>query len=188
MKSGTPYSVPSPAVDGYEFFEADSAVSTIAGNMPAVDAVINVYYVPVWGPVKRISAVNGVTITREQSDAGVELTAGDIVTYEIGYENRRNTAVNKTVEDSLASYLTYTAAGGYAPNPAPASTSGGKLVWNLSVAAKTRSTIKFSATVGANNSGSTVDKCGSGRWIICCNWRKHRLYIDDEEYRLHNCA
>lgn len=166
MKSGTPYSVPSPAVDGYEFFEADSAVSTIAGNMPAVDTVINVYYVPVWGPVKRISAVNGVTITREQSDAGVELTAGDIVTYEIGYENRRNTAVNKTVEDSLASYLTYTAAGGYAPNPAPASTSGGKLVWNLSVAAKTRSTIKFSATVGANNSGSTVD-----------NWTRHDPYV-----------
>lgn len=166
MKSGTPYSVPSPAVDGYEFFEADSAVSTIAGNMPAVDTVINVYYVPVWGPVKRISAVNGVTITREQSDAGVELTAGDIVTYEIGYENRRNTAVNKTVEDALASYLTYTAAGGYAPNPAPASTSGGKLVWNLSVAAKTRSTIKFSATVGANNSGSTVD-----------NWTRHDPYV-----------
>lgn len=166
MKSGTPYSVPSPAVDGYEFFEADSAVSTIAGNMPAVDTVINVYYVPVWGPIKRISAVNGVTITREQSDAGVELTAGDIVTYEIGYENRRNTAVNKTVEDALASYLTYTAAGGYAPNPAPASTSGGKLVWNLSVAAKTRSTIKFSAAVGANNSGSTVD-----------NWTRHDPYV-----------
>lgn len=165
MKSGTPYSVPSPAVDGYEFYEADSSVSTIAGNMPATDTVINVYYVPVWGPVKRIVAVNGVAITREQSDAGVELTTGDIVTYEIGYENRRNTTVSKTVEDALASYLTYTTSGGYAPNPAPASSANNKLVWNLSVPARTRSVIRFSATVGTP-SDKTVD-----------NWTRHDPFV-----------
>lgn len=165
MKSGTAYSVPSPAVDGYEFYEADSSVSTIAGNMPAVDTVINVYYVPVWSPVKRIAAVNGVTITREQSDAGVQLMAGDIVTYEIDYENRRNTAVSKTVEDTLASYLTYNANGGYAPDPAPTSISGQKLTWNLPVSARTRSAIKFSATVGTQ-SGTTVD-----------NWMRQDPYV-----------
>lgn len=165
MKSGTPYSVPSPAVNGYEFCEADSSVSTIAGNMPATDTVINVYYVPVWGPVKRIAAVNGVAITREQSDAGVELTTGDIVTYEIGYENRRNTTVSKTVEDALASYLTYTTSGGYAPNPAPASSANNKLAWNLSVPARTRSVIRFSATVGTP-SGKTVD-----------NWTRHDPFV-----------
>lgn len=165
MKSGTAYSVPSPAIDGYEFYEADSSVSTIAGNMPAVDTVINVYYVPVWSPVKRIAAVNGVTITREQSDAGVQLMAGDIVTYEIDYENRRNTAVSKTVEDTLASYLTYNANGGYAPDPAPTSISGQKLTWNLPVSARTRSAIKFSATVGTQ-SGTTVD-----------NWMRQDPYV-----------
>lgn len=165
MKVGTAYSVASPAVDGYEFYEADSSVNPVAGNMPATDTVINVYYVPVWNPVKRIVAVNGVTITRAQSDAGVELMAGDIVTYEIDYENRRNTAASKTVEDVLASYLTYTNTTGYAPNPTPTSVSGQTLTWNLSVPARTRSAITFSATVGTQ-SGSTVD-----------NWTRHDPYI-----------
>lgn len=104
---GTDYSVDSPDIDGYEFYETEDKSTPVAGTKKEGEEEFTVYYVKKWEPTKHIAAVNGYAISEEQCEAGVELKVGDIVTYEIRYENRRNVARTETITDELPVNLRY---------------------------------------------------------------------------------
>lgn len=107
LQVGTDYSVDSPSIDGYEFYETEDKSTPVAGTKKEGEEEFTVYYVKRWEPTKHIIAVNGYAISEEQCEAGVELKVGDIVTYEIRYENRRNVARTETITDELPLNLRY---------------------------------------------------------------------------------
>ena len=114
MQKGTAYSVDSPSINGYALYYKDSTagVSTpVAGTMPGVDTVVNVYYVEDFNYQKHIIAVNGISVDRATSDAGLGLKNGDEVTFQIVYNNNQYEAVSKTITDTLPSGMTYSDGG-----------------------------------------------------------------------------
>jgi uncharacterized repeat protein (TIGR01451 family) len=159
MKTDTPYSITSPDVENMVRY--DDTQDVVAGTKKDTDEVYNVYYVPAMAPHKDIIDVNGHAVTKAESDAGVDLKKGDIVTYSISYENYRGVAVDLPITDTLASYLEYQDGSG---NPTPTVSADLKtLTWDINVPARdaaqgsvSAGAVTFKAKV-TDDSTDTVD-------------------------------
>lgn len=147
MKAGTAYSVDSPNVDEYEFYEDESKATPVAGNKLATDEEYTVYYVKKWQPTKHIVAVNGYAVSEEQCEAGVELKAGDIVTYEIRYENRRNVTRNETITDELPASLKYVDGSATNTDTQVLTVADRTLTWQIKAEPTSNGTVQFKAEV-----------------------------------------
>lgn len=148
MKTGTPYDVTSPHVEGYTLFEDNQA--HMAGNKLDHDEEYIVYYVPLFKPTKHIVEVNGKPIPGSQDETGVTLKYGDIVRYEIRYRNNKNITVNETFEDVLSKNVFE-----YIGNPLPVGsepivkdeTDKVTLTWNLTIAPQSEGTVSFEVKI-----------------------------------------
>lgn len=159
LKSGTEYEKQSPDIDGYVRFDDDHDV--IKGIKNLKEEVYYVYYVPAFEPIKDIIMVNDEVIDKETSDQGVQLKAGDIVTYQITYENKRGVEVKKTIEDELSDNLEYVES---IKDHDPVITDK-KLTWNLEIAPQSSSSVSFKAKV-KDTDAKTID-----------NWARKDPYI-----------
>lgn len=150
LKSGTAYEKQSPDIDGYVRFDDDHDI--IKGTKSLKEEVYYVYYVPSFEPVKDIVMVNDEIIDQETSDQGVQLKVGDIVTYQIGYANKRGVKIKETIVDELSDSLKYLEdVGDHKP-----SIEGNKLTWNLELEPQSKGTLSFKAKVKATDA-KTID-------------------------------
>ena len=159
LKSGTEYEKQSPDIDGYVRFDGDHDV--IKGIKNLKEEIYHVYYVPSFEPIKDIIMVNDEVIDKETSDHGVQLKAGDIVTYQISYENKRGVEVKETIEDELSDSLEYME---YIKDHEPIITDK-KLTWNLEIAPQSSGSVSFKAKV-KDTDEKTID-----------NWSRKDPYI-----------
>lgn len=150
---GKEYSYTSPNVDDYVFYDNDHNV--IAGVKAEHDEEFIVYYVKKFNPSKHIIELNGNAVDQKSSDAGVQLSDGDVVKYEIRYENKRGVSINETIIDELPKVLTYVNG---SANVEP-TINGNQLKWNITIEPETSGAIQFEAKVDANAdaTATTVD-------------------------------
>lgn len=157
MKTGLPYDVISPDIDGYVRFESNQ--DHVSGTKLDHAEEYFVYYVPVFGPTKHIVALNGRPISSASDEAGVELKTGDIVTYEIRYKNNRNVEVTETFSDVLSKkvfeYVGNTV--GEAPKVTE-SADATTLEWTITIAPNGEGSLRFDAKViDTDTTHDTVD-------------------------------
>lgn len=164
LKIGSEYDVESPTIDGYVLYV--DGTEHVSGTKTAENEEFIVYYVPEFNPTKHIVAVNGNPISQEVSDTGVTLSAGDIVTYEIRYENRRGQDVTETFVDELPNTVEYM--GGESGDAAP-TVEGNTITYNITVKARSEGFVRFNVKVLDSN-GSDV--------ASIVNWERKDPYID----------
>jgi uncharacterized repeat protein (TIGR01451 family) len=168
MKTGTAYDIVSPDVENMVRY--DDTKDHITGTKAGTDEDYYVYYVPKMVPHKDIIDVNGHAVTKEESDAGVDLKNGDIVTYSIGYENYRGVAVDLPITDTLESYLEYQDDSGV---PAPTVSADKKtLTWDINVPAR-------DAAIGSVSAGAVTFKAKvvAGTIDTVNNWTRKDPYV-----------
>ena len=183
------YTIESPTKDGYVFYyenssivEADGVTNNdghfsdkVTGTKSGVDQTYNVYYVKEFSPKKNIIDINGVAIDQETSDAGVQLKVGDVVTYEIVYENNQYENVTKIITDELPSGLQYVSGSATSDDAHVLNTeTNSKLEWNVSVNGATSNSgksVSDSVTFKAN----VIDNISSDSDVQ--NWNRPDLPI-----------
>ncbi len=147
MKKGTSYSVDSTIVNGYVFYYENSATievdgvtnndghfsNVVSGTMAGVNQTYNVYYVKEFTPVKHIIYLNGVQIGEDECEAGLTLKVGDIVTYQISYQNNQYEGVTKEIVDELPSGLKYNSGASNDSTHELVESSDNKLAWNVTI-------------------------------------------------------
>ena len=145
MKKGTSYSVNSANINGYVFYYENSATieadgvtnndghfsSVVSGTMSGSNQTYNVYYVKEFTPVKHIIYLNGVQISETECEAGLALKVGDIVTYQISYQNNQYESVTKEIIDELPSGLKYNSGASNDSTHELVESSDSKLAWNV---------------------------------------------------------
>ena len=189
IQKGETYTIESPTKDGYVFYyensdivEADGVTNNdghfsdkVTGTKSGVDQTYNVYYVKEFSPKKNIIDINGVAIDQETSDAGVQLKVGDVVTYEIVYENNQYENVTKTITDELPSGLQYVSGSATSDDAHVLNTeTNSKLEWNVSVNGATSNSgksVSDSVTFKAN----VIDNISSDSNVQ--NWNRPDLPI-----------
>lgn len=163
MKSGTPYDVESPNIDGY--VRVDETQDRVQGTKTEVNEELFVYYVPKFAPTKHIAKVNGVDIPREVSDKGVQLKTGDIVTYVIEYENKRLIDVIESFVDDLPNTVEYV---GNVVGDVTVNVNGQKVTFDLNVPARSKGSVMFDVRV--TNTDENIPSIN--------NWTRKDPYIE----------
>ena len=177
IKKGDTYIFSSPSVDGYVFYyensvtvEADGVTNhdghfstVVSGTKSGANQTYNVYFVKEFSPRKHIEYVNGVAIPEEICEAGVQLKVGDVVTYQIDYQNNQFEAVTKTLTDNLPSGLNYIDGTATNDENHVATTSTTNISWNVNIdGASSKSGqavngfVQFQAKVVSANNGAEV--------------------------------
>ncbi len=141
-KVGESYEVESPIIDGYELY--DDISNKIEGIKSEYDEEYNVYYVPKIKPSKHIIAVNDIEISKEVSDAGIQLKKDDIVTYALSYTNNRKVNIKERLIDNLPTSLEYIED---SSDPICSNIQDNSLIWEIEIPAETTKIITFKAKV-----------------------------------------
>ena len=172
-KKGEDYNIASPSIDGYVLY--DDSMNKISGTMPGENVEISVYYVKEFSPSKHIVAVNDISIDQELSDSGVKLKSGDIVTYEIRWENNKANTVNKVITDTLSDSLSFIEFENTNSNINAAYDESTKTIsLNLSIPSKTKGSIRFKVRVN-DTSDTSIN-----------NWDRKDPYIKYEVIKSSN--
>lgn len=151
LKIGENYEYRSPDIKDYEIYDDIDLV--VKGIKKEFDETYDVYYVKKIDPFKDIIEVNGLPVSKESSDKGIELKHNDIITYQITLTNKRNVDVTKTIEDKLVENLIFMEVLG----DDEYTFENNIITWKVKLAKNSVKHLQFKAKVVAKDNLNTVD-------------------------------